>query len=570
MFKILTYKYFDPSQISGLKAWYDADTLTGSDGSAISEWLDSSGNGANMFQSTTTAQPTLQTSELNSRNVVRFDGVDDFLTQTAPLNTLPTSVNTYHSTQFSKTGNYLAHCNATTAPRITLYKRTNDIFRKLPDLTGTVGTIGGMAWSSDDTYFSASASVSPRILIYKRSGDTFTQLSNPATLPSANAVDCDYSPNDTYLAVCGQMTGLMLVYKRSGDTFTALSNPAVVPAGTLANTVKFSPTSDFLAISSNAAPYIQFYSRSGDVFTKLTNPATVPSYVIYGISWLNESTVAIAGNNATVSIYKFNGANFELLTSFSLASGTSFGCRYSNDGSYLAVACSTTPFVRIYQVTNNGLTYTELAQPETIPPNSGRGVSFSPDGSYLSVAHSTAPNLQIYKKQSGLYVNLSRYNLLRNVSGTTVFMVVKYPKNNLTNYSYTVTNNANTGRFALFTETTNNPYVLSQNIDGGTTLFTSYSIQPNTFAIQTGIGDFSNGKVVQYWNGSLVGTSTGGTASNSSNTNSTNIQIGKWPAGTSNLNGDIAELIVYNRVLTDSELNDLHNYLSVKWGVTLA
>jgi len=36
------------------------------------------------------------------------------------------------------------------------------------------------------------------------------------------------------------------------------------------------------------------------------------------------------------------------------------------------------------------------------------------------------------------------------------------------------------------------------------------------------------------------------------------------------LNGDIAEIIVYNRALNTSELSQVHKYLSMKWGITLA
>lgn len=81
-FQIRTYRSFEPTEISGIKLWLDAGDLTGIDGSSVNSWLDKSGNNAHFNQTTVAYQPILKTNQLNSRNVVRFDGVNDFLTST--------------------------------------------------------------------------------------------------------------------------------------------------------------------------------------------------------------------------------------------------------------------------------------------------------------------------------------------------------------------------------------------------------------------------------------------------------------------------------------------------------
>jgi hypothetical protein len=70
-----------PSDIGGsvVTAWYKADSISGSDGDAVSSWSDSSGNSNTASQGTPQRQPTLQTNELNSLSVVRFDGGNDIL-----------------------------------------------------------------------------------------------------------------------------------------------------------------------------------------------------------------------------------------------------------------------------------------------------------------------------------------------------------------------------------------------------------------------------------------------------------------------------------------------------------
>ena len=57
-----------------LAGWYKADAITGlSDGDAVDSWVDSSGNGNTLTQSTSGAKPSYETNEVNSLPVVRFD-----------------------------------------------------------------------------------------------------------------------------------------------------------------------------------------------------------------------------------------------------------------------------------------------------------------------------------------------------------------------------------------------------------------------------------------------------------------------------------------------------------------
>ncbi len=62
-----------------LTAWFKADSISGSDGDGVAAWSDSSGNGNNLAQATSSRQPTLQTNELNDLSVVRYDGTNDIL-----------------------------------------------------------------------------------------------------------------------------------------------------------------------------------------------------------------------------------------------------------------------------------------------------------------------------------------------------------------------------------------------------------------------------------------------------------------------------------------------------------
>lgn len=69
---------WNPSnQSATLAGWYKADAINEaartSDGDALASWVDSSGNGNTLTQSTLGAKPSYQTNEVNSLPIVRFD-----------------------------------------------------------------------------------------------------------------------------------------------------------------------------------------------------------------------------------------------------------------------------------------------------------------------------------------------------------------------------------------------------------------------------------------------------------------------------------------------------------------
>jgi len=82
---------FNPSSISGLQLWLDSSdsgTLYQdsagvipaiNDGDPVGYWKDKSGNSRNFIQSTAANRPSLKTSIQNSKNIIRFDGSNDFI-----------------------------------------------------------------------------------------------------------------------------------------------------------------------------------------------------------------------------------------------------------------------------------------------------------------------------------------------------------------------------------------------------------------------------------------------------------------------------------------------------------
>ncbi len=69
-----------PSDISNLRLWLKADSLSLSNNDPVATWTDSSGQGFNASQGTSGNRPLYKTSIIQGLPVVRFDGTDDFLT----------------------------------------------------------------------------------------------------------------------------------------------------------------------------------------------------------------------------------------------------------------------------------------------------------------------------------------------------------------------------------------------------------------------------------------------------------------------------------------------------------
>jgi hypothetical protein len=78
---------FNPKQISGLAAWYDAaDSASITIQTGVQQWSDKSGNGRNLVQNTTNNQPLHGSVTLNGKPAVTFDGSNDSLRVAFTLN----------------------------------------------------------------------------------------------------------------------------------------------------------------------------------------------------------------------------------------------------------------------------------------------------------------------------------------------------------------------------------------------------------------------------------------------------------------------------------------------------
>jgi hypothetical protein len=80
-----------PQQVSGLAAWFEADagTSTTTDGAAISQWNDQSGNAHHAVQASGVSQPLYKTAIQNGLPGILFDGSNDFMDAAGIVATQP-------------------------------------------------------------------------------------------------------------------------------------------------------------------------------------------------------------------------------------------------------------------------------------------------------------------------------------------------------------------------------------------------------------------------------------------------------------------------------------------------
>src|SRR5438876_259992 len=94
---------------AGLQLWLKADAITGfSDGTSLTSWPDSSGNGNTAAQSTVSLQPVYRVNVINGQPAVNFTANTKRMPLTSPITTTAyTAVAMYTATAETNLGAYL-------------------------------------------------------------------------------------------------------------------------------------------------------------------------------------------------------------------------------------------------------------------------------------------------------------------------------------------------------------------------------------------------------------------------------------------------------------------------------
>jgi hypothetical protein len=192
---------------------------------------------------------------------------------------------------------------------------------------------------------------------------------------------------------------------------------------------------------------------------------------------------------------------------------------------------------------------------------------------YIASGLNGLPVVRFDGTDDQMALGASALGMLRNVGGATIFVVVKYSVGLITSPSLFFSTNISSASLRLETRQdlnsklgTRGRRLDADSVQGVTSVQTTST---SSVIIHAAKVDYQNTLLQQFINGALDGQlTTYHTSGNTSDTNSNNIKVGT--NNNSFLNGDIAEIIVYNRDLNTSELAQVHRYLARKWGIALA
>lgn len=181
---------FNPS------VWFDASNPLGdqtqpSNGASITDWKDLSGNNSHAVQATAANQPTYATNAVNSKPVVSFDGVDDFMDSANGLLGLTTNATMIYVASFG---------NVTTQNATVISSTPDDASNRIdtagPYLAGTsqyifdfgvaggAGRIAGAFTEAKDTYYSFTYyvnSATPAQTVYVNNSSKYNKATATST-----------------------------------------------------------------------------------------------------------------------------------------------------------------------------------------------------------------------------------------------------------------------------------------------------------------------------------------------------------------------------------------------------
>jgi hypothetical protein len=240
----------------------------------------------------------------------------------------------------------------------------------------------------------------------------------------------EFSPDKTYLA-CTTSNNNLVLFKKGPSSYNWLSSQTLIGRYQCA----WDSTGEYLVTGKATSPYFQVFRRSGDTFTLLSQPATVPSSPCFACDiFVDSGTINVMlGTQTQLFRYTISGNTVTYQTVSS--PGFINEMKFSNDGTYLAVATNNTAeriivykrtgssdgtylvlggggatspspasSIRIYK--RSGDTFSFLTSLTSFPLTNSHGVCFNYNDSILSIAHDGSPYLSLYSRSGDTFTRL--------------------------------------------------------------------------------------------------------------------------------------------------------------------
>ena len=542
---------------NGMGLWLRADSISGTAGSLVSQWQDQSGYGNSVSQGTTANMPTLLTGTLNSKPAVKFNGTTAFLTGPATPVLAGSNVTMIAVYQINGTavlqrivGSYSSSTQAswgliggtnTTTPKpmfdayVTalgsyfppiatsttatslnkpylvegLYNGTAQNIYLQGTLTGTysLGVTGTLAYGSANQLYVGGDSIGERL-----NGFIAELLVYNRALSTTERQYVESYLYDKYL-VGTQVTSSAPSIGLTSGTYSA---PQLITLSSTTGAAIY-----YTIDGTNPTTGSQLYSVPFTLYTSGTIKSISVTGVGFSSSVITSSTITITGPSKT--LVATSGLQLWLQSGTGVTVSGSLVTQW-NDQSSLG---------------NNAVQATGSAQPFYTPA--------SVNG-WPTVSFNGTQSLQVQNSTNFNFANPTLFVVGRSIDGGN------FTAKNNASASDSTRRKLQIGGGFIFASGSDGASISAPASNGYFHIFgeTSYAADQNTLAL--------DGTESQQW-----------TTLDFTSYNSSQLLIGSaFSNGLESLNGDIAEILIYNRALTTPERLDVELYFYMKYGIGIA
>jgi hypothetical protein len=279
-----------------------------------------------------------------------------------------------------------------------------------------------MALSADGSVVVQAFSTGQSVAAFAVTPSSVTSITAPTGVATFSAPDMAFSPDGTLLAIADLTSGLLL-YSVTGSGLTAAFTAIAAPTISDCRCVAWSPDSATLAVADSNSQ-VTLYARSGTTFSLLpsiTQPTAATPGTNGALKYSPDGTLLALATQSTPFIHIWNniaGIYLKLSNPGTLPAGAAFCASFAFDSSFLAVAHTTTPFVTIYSISN--LVFTKVTNPATLPPGNSTSVAFDLIGKYLAVGSGTTPFIANYSYSGTTFTRITSPSTLPSGAATSI------------------------------------------------------------------------------------------------------------------------------------------------------
>ena len=303
---------------------------------------------------------------------------------------------TVYRITFSHDGKFLAVYHGT-SPYLTIYNMNtgNPVKTTTPSsLPGT--SFAALVFSPDSNFLAVLSSGSPYLAVYDMSSGSAIKTANPSTYPTGSASIAAFSPDGKFLAVAHSTSPFLTIYNMSTGNPVKFPNPTPLLTKT-PNCLSFLPNNKFLMVGLSQS-LTAIYDISSGTPTRVPEPTFLPRSSVSRFMVIpnSERMIVMFDYAPNIEIYDISNEipiKLEAVTIPYPATGAYLD--FSSDGEIIAITAGTSSRTLNLYDTHTGAPLEPNSQIQSSLGNI-TAVFFSPDNKFLAIGCSDSPYIMLY------------------------------------------------------------------------------------------------------------------------------------------------------------------------------